>query len=222
MYDAGSIMNFLNAIPLIGKTADNTKLWVNFGLSEKPPIFDVVFYDEWEGVGPLVATDPVNEGFTSLEFGANFNSDDNTMAGKLNFYYTKWADRNTAVNFQSPDGNFGDDTRLFLTGVNQLHTGIEAELAAQLNDMFRVDIGVSIGNWRYTEDAKGTFTAAGNVYNYNYALKDLKVGDQPQASFYTNLGITPIEGATVELLYKYYAAHYAYWPSLYALLEGDQ
>ena len=35
-----------------------------------------------------------------------------------------------------------------------MHTGVETEFAAQLNEMFRADIGISIGNWRYTDEAQ--------------------------------------------------------------------
>ena len=74
--------HFLNAIPVFGKAADNSDIWFNFGLIDKAPIFDQVIQD-WDA---KMSTDPSNEKFTAFEFGLNTNSNDGTMAAKLNLY----------------------------------------------------------------------------------------------------------------------------------------
>ena len=72
----------------------------------------------------------------------------------------------------------GDDDIIYLTGINQNHFGIETEFAAQINDMFRADMGISYGKWEFTDDATGTYRDSdGSDASYSYALKDLPTGD---------------------------------------------
>ena len=101
-----------------------------------------------------MASDPKNEKFTAFEFGLNARSNDGTLAGKLNVYNTGWNDRIATKYVQNDEG---DDDIIYLTGINQNHFGIETEFAAQLNDMFRVDVGISYGKWEFTDDATGTY-----------------------------------------------------------------
>ena len=51
----------------------------------------------------------------------------------------------------------------------------------------------------------------GSESSYSYALKDLKVGDMPQANLAFGLTASPIEDSKVQLLYRYYALHYSNW-----------
>ena len=89
LYELGNALSFLNAIPVFGKAADNSDIWFNFGLIDKAPIFDQVIQD-WDA---KMSTDPSNGKFTAFEFGLNTNSNDGTMAAKLNLYSTAWNDR---------------------------------------------------------------------------------------------------------------------------------
>ena len=53
-------------------------------------------------------------------------------------------------------------------------------------------MGLSYGNWRYADDATGTYRDSdGSDQAYSYSLKDLKVGDMPQASFQPWLNCNP-------------------------------
>ena len=167
-----------------------------------------------------MSTSPENEKFTAFELGLNTRSNDGTMAGSLNFYNTAWNDRVATKVVQNTDG---DDDIIYLTGINQVHSGIEAELAAQINDMFRFDIGVSYGNWNYTDDASGTYRdSEGADKSYNYSLKDLKVGDMPQAGFSFGLSASPVEGSAIQLTYRRYELFYADWdPTSREYSDGD-
>ena len=216
LYELGDALSFLNAIPVFGKAADNSDVWFNFGLIDKAPIFDQVIQD-WDA---KMSTDPSNEKFTAFEFGLNTNSDDGTMAAKLNLYSTTWSDRIATRTVTNIDG---DDDIIYLTGINQNHTGVEVELSAQLNEMFRLDVGAGLGNWLYTEDATGTYRDSdGSDASYSYALKDLKVGDMPQASLALGLTASPIEDSKVQLLYRHYALHYSDWsPTSREYSSGD-
>ena len=156
-----------------------------------------------------MSTNPENEKFTAFELGLNTRSNDGAIAGSLNLYNTAWNDRVATKVVQNIDG---DDDIIYLTGINQVHSGVEAELAAQLNDMFRLDIGFSYGNWVYTDDASGTYRdSEGSDQSYSYALKDLKVGDMPQSGFNLGLSASPVEGSSIQLTYRGYTLYYSDW-----------
>ena len=205
LYELGNALSFLNAIPVVGKVYDDADVWFNFGLIDKAPIFDQVIQD-WDG---KMSTDPKNEKFNAFEFGLNTRSNDGSLAGSMNFYSTSWNDRIATKYVANEEG---DDDIIYLTGINQVHTGIETEFAAQINEMFRIDIGIGLGNWSYTDDATGTYRDSdGGDQTYSYALKDLKVGDMPQTTINFGLTAAPVEGSVVQLTYRLYDQFYADW-----------
>ena len=205
MYGLGDMLSFFNAIPVFGKLSDKVDAWFNFGISEKVPVFDQVIQD-WDA---KMSSDPKNESFTAFEFGLNAYSNDGTMAAKLNLYSTTWSDRIETKSVQNLETS--DNDIVYITGISQAHSGVEIELSAQVHPMVRLDIGAGLGNWVFTDDATGTYRDDSVDVSYNYALKDLKVGDMPQASFITGVTINPTEGASVRFQHRYYSLHYSDW-----------
>jgi len=216
LYELGNALSFLNALPVVGKIYDESDVWFNFGLIDKAPIFDQVISD----VDGTMSTDPINEKFVAFEFGLNTSSNDGKLAGKLNVYNTSWNDR---IETRTVLNDEGDQDIIYLSGINQVHTGIETEFAAQINDMFRLDIGVGYGSWRYIDDAVGTYRGSdGASQSYSYALKDLKVGDAPQASVNIGLTAAPVEGSAIQLSYRRYELYYSDWePTSREFSEGE-
>ena len=206
MYGLGDALSFFEIIPVFGKLYQNTDVWFNFGLIDKAPTFDQVIQD-WDA---KMATDPANEKFTAFELGFNLRSNDGTMASKLNIYSTTWKDR-VQTKTAGDQGDSTDDVIVYLSGINQAHSGVEIEIAAQVHEMVRLDIAAGLGNWIFTDDASGTYRDGDDDVSFNYALKDLRVGDMPQASLALGTTLTPIEGATLQILYRYYALHWADW-----------
>ncbi len=206
MYSLGDRLSVFNVIPVFGKLYDNVDAWINFGLIDKAPTFDQVIQD-WDA---KMSTDPKNENFTAFELGFNSSSNDGTMAAKFNIYSTQWKDRIQTKSVQD-QGDSTDDIIVYLTGIDQAHSGIEFELAWQLNEMFRLDMGVGLGNWTYTSDASGTYRDGDSDVEFAYALEDLGVGDMPQRNLVLGLTVSPVEGATVQAIYKYYDKHIADW-----------
>ena len=128
---------------------------------------------------------------------------------KANYYNTQWKDRNLTKSVTTGQGSSGDTDVIFLRGVNQSHSGIELEGSAQLIDMLRLDFAASFGNWKFVEDAKGTYTEysdKGTVTQtqYEYALKDLWVGDMPQTGMVLGATVTPISGLRAQLIMHKY------------------
>ena len=193
---------------------DRLSAFANVGYVQKPPILDNVI--DYDG---NVSTNPDNEKFTSLEIGGEYGSD--LVAIKGSYYNTQWQDRNLTKSVSTGQGSSGDTDIIYLTGVNQQHSGVEIESKVALHDMVDLDLAISFGNWYFDGDAKGDYTEL--EYNddnqvigqtsteYEYALNNLKVGDMPQTAYVGGLTIKPIKGLSVQGLYKYYDNHYSDW-----------
>ena len=193
---------------------DNMSAFANFGLVEKPPILDnVIYYDG------TVASDPANEKFQNFEAGLNYRA--GNLAVKTNVYYTQWKDRNLTKSVTTGQGSSGDTDVIFLSGVNQDHSGLEVEASMQVIDMLRLDAAIGLGNWKFTGDADGEYVEAefdslGNntgqiSTSYSYALDGLFVGDQPQTGIALGATLTPMSGLSIQALFNYYAENYSDW-----------
>ena len=203
---------------------DNISAFANLGLVEKPPILDNVIYEDG-----TIADDPSNEKFESVELGVNYNSE--LFAVKANVYNTNWKDRNLTKSVTTGQGSSGDTDVIFLTGVNQTHKGFELEASSQVMDMLRVDASMSLGNWKFVDDANGDYQEAeydtlGNVIgqmstSYSYALEGLYVGDMPQTSFAVGATLTPMSGLSIQGLFNYYDNNYADWSPDSREIDGD-
>ncbi|MCH7613561.1 MAG: TonB-dependent receptor [Candidatus Marinimicrobia bacterium] len=187
---------------------DNLSVFANYGVVEKPPIMDNVI-----AVDGYVASDPANEKFVSFEGGVNYSA--GMMAVKANYYNTDWIDRNLTKAITGGQGDSGDSDIIYLTGVNQKHTGIEVEASAQLMDMLRLDIALSFGNWKFDGDAEGTYTEYTDTgieqTDYSYALDGLYVGDMPQTAYVLGVTLTPIPGLKAQVLFNMYDDNYSDW-----------
>jgi len=203
---------------------DRMSGFMNYGYVQKPPIMDnVIYYDG------TVATDPDNEKFKSFEFGGKYNSD--KVAVKLSQYNTKWIDRNIVKNVSTGQGSSGDTDLIFLRGVQQDHSGWEVESKVKLHDMVDLDLALSKGKWEFADDAEGSyeeqeFNEDGQVIgmtstDYSYALKGLMVGDMPQTAYVGGLTVKPMEGLSIQGLYRMYDDNYADWSPDSREIDGD-
>ena len=151
----------------------------NVGYVQKPPILDNVI--DYDG---NVSTNPDNEKFTSLEIGGEYNS--NLVVSKVVTTTHNGKIETLLSLFQQSKGSSGDTDIIYLTGVNQQHSGVEIESKVALHDMVDLDLAISFGDWYFDGDAKGDYTEL--EYNddnqvigqtsteYEY-VNNLKVGD---------------------------------------------
>lgn len=185
---------------------DNMSLFANYGLLEKPPILDNVIDEDGN-----TAKNITNENFQSFEGGLNFRS--GNLALKTNYYMTDWKDRNLTKAVTTGQGSSGDTEIVYLTGVNQNHSGLEFEASMQAIDMLRIDAAVGLGTWKFVSDANGTLKDEGGdvLGEYKYALKDLFVGDSPQTSMALGLTLTPLSGLKIQMISHYFDKNYSDW-----------
>jgi len=203
---------------------DRLSAFANLGYVQKPPILDNVI--DYNG---NVSQNPDNEKFTSMEIGGEYNS--GLVSIKGSFYNTQWKDRNLTKSVTTGQGDSGDTDIIYLTGVNQSHSGVEIESKVALHEMVDVDFIVSIGDWYFDGDANGDYTEM--EYNddnqiigqtsteYRYALNGLMVGDMPQTSYVGGLTLKPIDGLRVQGLYKWYDNHFSDWSPDSREVDGD-
>ncbi|MBN1466373.1 TonB-dependent receptor, partial [candidate division KSB1 bacterium] len=183
---------------------DKLGAYGNVGYVSKVPIFDAVIDD----INGVFSENPENEKFTSLEAGLNWFS--NKLTAKVSYYYTLWNDRAISRGITLADGS---SSLIFITGMDQLHMGLEFEGAYQPINWFRFDLAGSVGNWNYIDDVTGRYKDYDNPeqpdVTYDYYIKDLKVGDAPQTQVAVGASLFPLKGLFVQGTYRYYTSHYA-------------
>lgn len=189
--------------------SDNLNVFGNFGFVQKVPILDNVIDD----TNISLSTDPQNEKFNSYELGLNFTALRGKLNSKFNLYYTDWKDRSLTRNVSTGEGSSGDTDIIFLSGMNQNHKGIEAEIAYAPMKLFRLDIALSYGMWEFTSDATGDYKSLEDqtVTEYEYAIDELMVGDMPQTMIALGTSIFPIEGLAIQPVFNWYDRHWADW-----------
>jgi len=188
------------------RLTENFDVFANLGYISKVPIFDNVI-DDTDGA---LANDPKNEKFTSIEAGTVFNSSNHKLEVRFNGYFTLWKDRAKTETRQTSDG---DEELVFIKGMNQTHMGIELESAFKPIDFARFDVSASLADWKFTDNVSARVKnySGGSVIEdeFEYYIKDLKVGDAPQTQLSIAATIFPIEGLSAQVVFKYYANHYA-------------
>jgi hypothetical protein len=187
------------------------ELFGNIGYVQKVPIFDNVI-DDNNGV---YAKDPVNEKFTSFEAGVNWRGLQNALSLKGSFYYTLWQDRAISKGIETTEGY----DVIFLTGLDQLHTGFEFEAAYQPMSLFRFDMAGSFANWKHVSDAKGEYREAGSTKSYLVGVDGLKIGDAPQTQVSLAGTVFPVQGLRAQLVYRYNGTFYADWDATSRLVN---
>ncbi len=190
------------------RATESMDIYANIGHVSKVPIFDNVISD----VTSSLAAAPVNEKFFSMEAGVNMRLLTNQLVGKVNIYRTTWMDR--AKSYSIIDAN-GDESIVFVTGMDQLHQGVEVELAYQPVKQARLDGTVSVGDWTNTSDVSGYYKDySGGVEtdkSYNFYVDGLKVGDQPQKMLALSASLFPLNGMTLEISARHYRDHFSSW-----------
>ena len=188
------------------RATDEWDIFANAGYVSKVPIFDQVIND----VNGTKVDDPKNEKFVSFELGINSRLLQNQLTFKLNGYYTLWSDRAQSINVLNADGT---DGLVRLDGINSTFAGVELEAAYQPHRVIRFDAALSQGFWTYTDDVSGSyipdFSDPNSTEEYNYYIRDLKVGDAPQTQLALSFTLFFPTGLQTQLVWRYYDNYYA-------------
>ena len=193
------------------RPVDGINLFANYGYISKAPIFDNVINDQTA----TVTANPKNEIFNAFEIGAGYTTPGKELDLKVNYYYTKWMDRSNLQRV-TDTANASNDGYIFLTGMNQLHQGIEFEGRYQPIRYLAIGFFASFADWEYLNNVSGTYrdyddTGEEEEVAYTYYVEGLKVGDAPQTQWGLNLAVYPVKQLRIQLDFRHNTNYYANW-----------
>ena len=201
---------------------EGLKTYINLGYISKTPIFDNVISDRLHALAP----NPKNEIFEATEIGFVYKHPSRLFDIRGNYYYTLWKDR--AISIGSYNQATNQEELIFITGLNELHQGVELE--AYLHPTTWMDLSLigSKGNWLYTNDVSGQYSSYDDqsgtvtVQTKTYYTKGLKVGDAPQSQIAGMLTLKPVKGLRVQLEGRYYTDYYSNFEPTSRTDENDR
>jgi iron complex outermembrane recepter protein len=181
-------------------------VYANAGYFSRAPYYKYVF----GSFTNVPSRDIANEKIKAAEAGYGY-SDTKTRA-RTNFYYTLWEDKNFLSNeyIQLEDET---QTRAIVTGLDALHTGIEAEIEHRLTSYLQLGGALSSGNWRWRNDVSAALFNESNVAvdTVSVYADGLYVGGAPQfqAALFAQVNILQTFDLTANWLY--YDRNYAWF-----------
>lgn len=184
--------------------AENHTLFANSGFYSRQPFLDNVFIQN-----TVDFTDPVvdNEEIFGLEAGYRFVIPNLTV--NLNGYYTSWANRFLLFN-----GTYSEDNiegAYLITGIKQLHKGLELDVQAQVLPQWMVRGYGSIGDWQYDGSSPFRFREEVNsqiIGDGELPLSGVKIGNAPQTSFGLGTKYDILTGLSVDVDFNFYTNLY--------------
>lgn len=180
-------------------------VFANAGFYSRQPYLDNVFVQN-----TVDFTDPVveNEEILGLEAGYRFEIPNFTI--NLNGYYTSWANR-----FLLQSGTYGDDNiegAYLLTGITQLHKGLELDFQTYVVPKWMIRGYASIGDWQYDGDSPFRFreeVGSQIIGTGDLPLSGVKVGNAPQTSFGLGTKYNILRDLSVDVDFNFYDNLYA-------------
>jgi len=185
--------------------AEGHTIFANTGFYSRQPFLDNVFVQN-----TVDFTDPVveNEEIFGLEAGYRFSIPNFTVS--LNGYYTSWANRFLLFN-----GTYSDDRiegAYLITGIKQLHKGLELDFQAQVLPQWMIRGYGSIGDWQYDGSSPFRFREEVNseiIGNGELPLSGVKIGNAPQTSFGLGTKYNILSDLSVDVDFNFYTDLYA-------------
>ncbi|AZA78896.1 TonB-dependent receptor [Chryseobacterium sp. G0186] len=127
---------------------NNHNVFANVGYYSKQPLMNSVYPSNQQVVNPNLT----NEKIFSVELGYGFKT--SNFNAKVNVYRTEWKDRW----FRRGSVDFGNGIRGYseISGITQLHQGIEAEAVYKVNRFLELQGMYSWGDYKYKGNASGS------------------------------------------------------------------
>ncbi|SMP90117.1 TonB-dependent Receptor Plug Domain [Epilithonimonas pallida] len=214
-------------------------VFANIGYYEKQPLFNSVYNSPLAtatGNDPLINTNDgratgnqqivnpllTNEKIASAELGYGFRS--GIFNANVNLYYTSWKDRYNRYtglsvpinpNLPATGTNLYNRPYANLTGIHEVHMGIEFEGTVKATSYLSFNAMFSIGDWKYKGNAQGnlydengTPIMLNGKTNIEFALDKVKVSDAAQTTAALGFTVKPIKDLSVFGNWNYYDNYY--------------
>ncbi|RKE03321.1 TonB-dependent receptor [Marinifilum flexuosum] len=172
-------------------------VFVNGGYVQRSPYFRNVFLNYTNEVNENVKyekiiTAELGYGYTSTNFDA-----------KVTAYWTNWIDKGLVMSLQGQTAN--------ITGLNQLHKGIEIEATYKPSKKLTVKGMLSVGDWVYEDDVNFSLYDDNNVLidEFNAYIKDVHVGNSAQLTGALEINYEVLPKLRVGIDYLYNGRHFA-------------
>ena len=169
---------------------DEMNVYANIGYITKPPYFDKGVFQNYTNV---INSNPVDEKLFSYELGYGYK-----IAGfsaKLDLYRSLYKDQTRTSNVFDQTSN--QELTANVSGVDELHQGVELELKAKPIKIITVNGFLSVGDWHYTQNA-GPASLYNSQQQVIYTVKEvylqnIKTGDAAQttAGLGVDVDVTP-------------------------------
>ncbi|HFK5583325.1 TonB-dependent receptor [Elizabethkingia anophelis] len=213
---------------------DKNNVFANIGYYSKQPLFNAVYNS------PLAVANPVdknfnspdgratgnqqivnplltNEKIASAELGYGFRS--SIFNANVNLYYTSWKDRyqrfSNLPNIPNPSGGLYNRPYANVTGIHEIHMGVEFEGSLKVTDYLMVNGMLSVGNWFYKGNPTGNlYDENGTPISFNgkndvvLAFDKVKVSDAAQTTASLGLTIKPVKDLSIFPTWNYYNNYY--------------
>lgn len=192
-------------------------VFVNVGIYSKQPNQNAIFpYNlPTKTFGSLYQQienkDLRNEKVSSAEIGYGFKS--GKFRANVNAYYTDWKDRFvrvTGITYTNPDNTIGTNGTASLTGVREVHMGVELETFYKPLNWLEFNGMLSIGNWKYKNnptgriaDVNGDPISTNGKDEVTLALDGMKVGDAAQTTAALGATVKPVKNLDVFATWRY-------------------
>jgi CarboxypepD_reg-like domain/TonB-dependent Receptor Plug Domain/TonB dependent receptor len=183
----------------------NHNVFVNAGYYSKQPFFNAVYPNN----ASLVNGNLVNEKITGLEIGYGFRS--SKFNANLNLYHTTWNDRYQRSNdpaTTNPGGYFD------FSGIKEVHSGVELDVNAKINNYIKLNGMFSIGDWTYKGNSvSNNYDVSNNPVEggeqKTLYLDGVKVGDAAQMTASLGATVNVVKGLSLDGNYRFVDRLYA-------------
>ena len=164
---------------------DTWQLFGNMSYSAMTPSLDKLIDDN----NYVLNSGFENEKATWVDFGTRFKSVNGQWAGSMNYYWALWSDRNQSGTSEALDGT---ESFFNISGLNELHKGLEYSIAYQPIPVLRIDIRGHESDWRFTDDLSYTYNEIeadpSSEETFELYVKDVMISGAPQSQ--TNIIVT--------------------------------
>jgi iron complex outermembrane recepter protein len=178
-------------------------VFANAGMITRAPFFRNAFVDARFSNAFLEGLK--NETIQAVEGGYSYRT--SKLKVNTNVYYTTWKDK-ALVNAAFVDPQTGD--RQALNGLAAIHKGIEVDGRYELISGIELTGMVSVGDWRWTNDARAVFTTdQGTEVEFARVFVDgLKVGNSSQTTAFIGAHVKRIRDVYFGFRFNYFGDLY--------------
>lgn len=172
-------------------------VFANAGYVRRTPYFSNVFLNYKNDVNKDVKYEKI----ITAELGYKFVSEKFDLTATL--YRTNWRDRGLVKSYQGVVAN--------ISGLNQLHQGLELEMNYKPFDKLTIDGMLSIGDWKYQDNVNAAIFNENQekVGEFNAFVKDVHVGNSAQLSAALSVSYEILPKFRLSADALYYGNHYA-------------